>query len=235
MIVSVTIIRYPKRYIFFAFLAMAVHKLPLLLNRRCTFYKLMGSGKNGKFDLKPDLQQWALLAVWETEDDFNKFYTSSFISKWWAIFSLEKWTVLCDPVGSHGLWDKQTPFGTNFPVNMHDGPIAVLTRATIRPSKLKEFWSNVDKVSLSMNKTKGYILSFGIGEVPFYKQATFSIWNSMEDMKIFAYKSAEHEDIIKKTRRNNWYSEELFARFKIIRSMGTLHNADPLQTLTKNI
>jgi hypothetical protein len=58
--------------------------------------------------------------------------------------------------------------------------------------------------------------SLGIGEIPFLKQATFSIWENIESMKSFAYKSADHIAVIQKTRTENWYREELFVRFRIV-------------------
>ncbi|MEO5944942.1 MAG: spheroidene monooxygenase, partial [Ferruginibacter sp.] len=63
MQVSLTIIRYRKIFVPFAFFAMAIFRLPLWLNKNISFYKLMGSGKNGTFDKTPDLQQWAILTV----------------------------------------------------------------------------------------------------------------------------------------------------------------------------
>jgi len=35
-------------------------------------------------------------------------------------------------------------------------------------------------------------------------------------MKQFAYGSEEHRDVIHKTRANDWYSEEMFVRFRIL-------------------
>jgi len=63
----------------------------------------------------------------------------------------------------------------------------------------------------------------GIGENPFLDQATFSIWESPEAMKKYAYQSFDHSDVIKLTRDRKWYSEELFARFAILESTGTLN------------
>lgn len=233
MIVSLTIVRYPKKLIPLAFLSMAVHRLPLMLNGGCTFYKLMGSGRNGTFDLTPDLQQWALLAVWKTQKDFDEFKERSFVSRWWKNFAQEQWTVLLQPITSHGSWDKQQPFGTSFEKNQYEGPVAVLTRATIRLNKLKGFWSNVDKVAQLMSNAPGFIASFGIGEAPLFRQATFSIWESVDDIKNFAYKSPEHAEVIKKTREENWYSEELFARFQIISTEGSLNGSDPVSKKTE--
>jgi antibiotic biosynthesis monooxygenase (ABM) superfamily enzyme len=123
-------------------------------------------------------------------------------------------------------------FGKIEPTN-YSGAIAVLTRATIRVKRLKNFWSNVEGVTQLMKKSPGFITSMGIGEAPFYKQATFSVWDNQESVKAFAYESKEHVDVIRKTREEAWYSEELFARFKPIKAWGTLHGSDPLKGLIK--
>jgi heme-degrading monooxygenase HmoA len=133
---------------------------------------------------------------------------------------------------SHGKWNGKEPFGK--PNNTIDyGPMAVLTRATIKMSRLKNFWSHVDEVANLMAGAPGYITSIGVGEAPVYRQATFSVWENMEQMKAFAYGSKQHAEVIKKTRSEGWYSEELFARFRIIESSGTLYGKDPLKGLIK--
>jgi len=227
MIVSLTIVRYRKSLVPFALLAMAIHRLPLMLTKGCSFWKLLGSGRNGTFDLQPDWQQWGLFAVWEDREAFDRFYNKSFINTWWNSFTFEKWTILCEPLQSHGKWDGKEPFGTP-DVKDIKGPVAILTRATIRLNKLKGFWSNVDSVANIMANAPGFITSLGIGEAPVYRQATFSIWKSIDNVKAFAYASKEHAEVIKKTRLENWYSEELFARFKITDSFGLLNGKDPL-------
>jgi hypothetical protein len=228
MIVSLTVIRYRKTLVPFALLAMAVHRVYMRKQKGCTFWRLLGSGRDGTFSLNPDWQQWALLAVWDNRHDFDTFYSSSRVSKWWDKFSSERWTILCNPLQSHGKWDDREPFGkVNEPVP--DGPVAILTRATIRMSRLKNFWAHVAETSALMTRSQGYIFSLGIGEMPFYRQATFSVWQSMEDVKRFAYGSKEHAEVIRKTREENWYSEELFARFTPLESFGTLNGRNPLQ------
>ena len=227
MIVSLTIVRYRKTLVPFALFAMAVHRLPMWLQQGCTFWKLLGSGRNGTFDLQPDWQQWGLLAVWESCEDYQRFQKTSFVSKWWKLLGSEQWTVLCQPMQSHGKWDGKEPFGKP-DLKIADGPVAVLTRATIKMNRLKNFWSHVDEVAELMATAPGYITSIGVGEAPVYRQATFSVWESMEHMKAFAYGSKQHAEVIKKTRSEGWYSEELFARFAIIESSGTINGRDPL-------
>lgn len=237
MQVSLTIIRYPKIFIPFAFFAMAIHRFPLWLNKQTRFYKLMGSGKNGTFDKRPDLQQWAILSVkdinlqvpYPGKEYLLKMLYGSFIAKWFTLFRCETFTMLLEPIEGHGLWDKKAVFGQLPVKSSYEGSIAILTRATIRLNKLKYFWQHVSPIAEKMAAAKGFILSFGIGEIPWIKQATFSIWQNKDDMKAFAYDLKEHAEVIRKTRQQNWYSEEMFVRFKITGSSGTIKGINPLE------
>lgn len=235
MLVSINIVRYKPLFIPLAIFSMAIHRIPLSLNKACTFWKLMGCGQNGSFDLKPDWQQWALMAVWNSEDDYKSFQQNSFIAWWWKKFTKEQWTLLGVPLASHGKWDGKDPFKMNNYETNYTGPVAVLTRATIRLNKLSQFWSNVEPVAEIMSKAPGYISSIGIGEAPFFRQATLSIWKDQESMKRFAYGSPEHAEVIKKTRKLNWYSEELFARFRILSGTGTNKGIDPIKEIQKDL
>jgi hypothetical protein len=228
MIVSLTIVRYKKWLIPFALFAMAIHRLPLSLQKGCSFWKLLGTGRNGQMSLKPDWQQWGVLAVWDDRPSFEQFYHQSFIAFWWNFFLVEKWTILCEPLQSHGKWRGREPFGSVVMMKDYQGPIVVLTRATVRYSKFRQFWKSVKAVTNQLYQSKGYIMSVGIGEL-YSLPATFSIWQSIEDMKSYAYAGGEHADVIKRARNENWLSEELFARFKPVASFGTMNGQDPLK------
>ena len=236
MLVTLTIIRYPKKYILFAILAMAVHRLPLWFNRNISFYKLLGCGKNGTFDKHPDWQQWGILVVNDALAEAVTFNAAShlnnlygpFINKWLHFFNCETWTIFLEPIEGHGRWDGKEPFGSLAKQTNYNGLIATLTRATIRLNKLSAFWQNVAAASNEMAGAKGFVTSVGIGEMPYIKQATFSIWKSKEDMKAFAYQMHQHTAIIQKTRKENWYSEDMFVRFKPLKTIGTLNGSDPL-------
>ena len=58
--------------------------------------------------------------------------------------------------------------------------------------------------------------------------ATFSLWKDFESVKQFAYKSKQHKEAIRRTRKNEWYKEELFARFQPYKSTGTWEGKDLL-------
>ncbi len=228
---SLTIIRYRNRAIPLAFLSMALFHFPLWFSKKYSFYKLLGSGKNGTFDKVPDLNQWAILLVHKGPVTVlnNPSTLGEFISKWINLFAKESFTILMEPVAGHGKWDNLEPFGNLDSKNIYEGPVATLTRATIRLSKMKHFWQHVAPVAQKMKAANGYVFSIGIGEVPWIKQATFSVWQSVEEMKVFAYSMKEHREVVKKTRAEKWYSEDLFVRFRIIESFGTIRDANPLR------
>jgi hypothetical protein len=226
MLVSLTIVRYPKYFVPIAFISMAILRLPLALSKS-NFWKLLGCGKNGTFDINPDWQQWGMMATWANKNDFEYFKQHSFVWKWWRFFTTEQWTILGTPHESHGKWDGKEPFGTPIADKNYAGKIAVLTRATIRLNKLSSFWGNVPTVASSMTHAEGFITSVGIGEVPFVRQATFSVWESLDDVKKFAYRQRQHAEVVKKTYTEKWYSEELFARFIPIETSGTIRGENP--------
>ncbi len=223
---SLIIVRYPRFMGWAGFLSMAFFRFPLWLNQKISFWKLMGTGKNGTFDKTPDWRQWALLLVNKNIDEQE---TPSFIEYWWKIFHCEKWTILLEPIEGHGLWDGKQPFGQLSKQTDYSGPICVLTRATIRIQKLQRFWSHVDAIASQMAGSEGFITSVGIGEIPWIKQATFSIWTNKDAMKAFAYKMKDHAEVVVKTKKEKWYSEELFVRFKPIASMGSMNGHLPFE------
>lgn len=191
----------------------------------------MGCGKNGTFDIKPDWHQWAFLANWDSIDEAESFLNKSFFQKYWSLFATETWTIYAKSFESHGLWDGEEVFVKN-QESGNGNLVGILTRATIRFSKARDFWNNVPEVAKTISNSPGFVTSVGIGEVPFLRQATFSIWENVDAVKAFAYRKKEHADVIKKTRQRDWYSEELFARFEIIKSTGTLGGSDPIHKYT---
>ena len=237
MICTLTTVRYPRWMGWAGFLSMAIFRLPLWLNKDISFWKLMGCGKNGTFDKTPDWRQWAVLTVWSLESKVkshkttpdSKLQTPNFLLSWWKFFGCEVWTLVLEPIEGHGTWDGKECFGTLPKQTEYEGMIGILTRATIRLNKLGSFWKNVAGVAHQMTGAEGFITSLGIGEVPWVKQATFSIWESKAHMKQFAYQMQEHAEVIRKTRKEDWYSEDMFVRFRILSSIGTLQGNDPLK------
>lgn len=215
------------------FLSMAIFRFFLWGNKKISFWKLMGCGRNGTFDIVPDARQWAVLLI-PAESCSPDEIIPKFFTLWWRFFHCEKYIITLKAVEGHGTWDGAAVFGRfNRATTEHSGKIAVLTRATIRPSKLWAFWQQVGPVASMMAGAPGFITSVGIGEIPWVKQATFSVWQSKEQMQQFAYGRKEHSDVIKTTRRDKWYSEDMFVRFLILSTQGTLRGIDPIHQKDK--
>jgi hypothetical protein len=77
-------------------------------------------------------------------------------------------------------------------------------------------------VSARLHGSAGLLLSLGIGEAPVGLQGTFSLWRSAADLEAFAYGTAEHRDVVRRTHELGWYREELFARLAVLDVQGTL-------------
>lgn len=147
----------------------------------------------------------------------------------------ESYTLLLRPTRWHGRWGGMEPFGPAQPqaassqVTGAPGPLAVLTRAAIRPGQLAAFWRAVPASQEGLRDQPGLLASVGLGEVPLLYQATFSVWQDAASLRAFAYQGAGHRAAIARTRRDDWYAEELFARFAVLDTQGTWEGRDPLR------
>ena len=120
------------------------------------------------------------------------------------------------PFQSIGSWAGNNPFSNNFGVpKLKNLKIAILTRARISPIKIFRFWRSIPKASQEISNAKGVYFYKGIGEIPFLEQATISLWDSIDNVKEFAYKNDDHRSIIKKTKRQRWDSDQLVSRLYI--------------------
>ncbi|MAD97547.1 MAG: hypothetical protein CMB99_09510 [Flavobacteriaceae bacterium] len=185
-----------------------------------TFFKPLGTGSGNGFSIRPDFSTFGFVAVFNTEEEAKNFLTSETIAEYkntCASFS----NVLMHTIKSHGEWSKENPFKASVKFDKSK-PLAVITRATIKPKLAYKFWRYVPSVSKSMNGYKELLFSKGIGEFPLLMQATYSLWSDAESMMNYAYQNPKHAEMVKKTRELGWYSEELFARFQPFYKEGNL-------------
>jgi hypothetical protein len=178
------------------------------------FSKALGTGR-GFLPHQADLTRWARLTLWEDTARYDAMAGAT-----------ETWTVDLRPLASRGQWARQTPFGRPLSAG-HDGPTAVLTRARLRPSRAAAFYRSVPDVTRSLDSASGVRVSLAIGEAPIGLQGTFSVWDSPAHLTAFAH-AGPHRDVIARTPGEQWYAEELFARFAVEASAGTLDGRDPL-------
>ncbi|MBC7447858.1 MAG: spheroidene monooxygenase [Hymenobacteraceae bacterium] len=182
--------------------------------------RMLGSGVD--FGLKPNLHRYALLLDWQADEAAAHAFLAAdpLLARWAARGWMARTTWLA-PVLAHGRWDGASPFRpapTTAPLT-DDEPVAVLTRAAIRWRRVRAFWQAVPAASRAVLGAPGLRFSVGLGELPVVRQATVSLWDSAAQMKAYAYRAPEHLAVIKRTRAEGWYSEELFARFRVVRTM----------------
>ena len=225
MFVRLDITRVRSRHILIAFSLMARQRLSMRKLPGLTFYKLMGTGSGKTFTIRDaDLNHWCVLSVWETQEDSLAYLTSKPARQWRKI-ALTEANIELEPLSAKGTWAKKSPFGNPVPEKW-DGLTAALTRASIKPRWWREFWRSVPPVSADLNSTAGLITSLGIGEAPIGLQGTFSIWETNESITAFSSKQKPHAAVIARTHETGWYSEELFARFKVTKLSGTFAGLD---------
>ena len=193
------------------------------------FYKLMGSGRDLGFNPLPDWGVYAMLGIWENEHAANQFFQQAEIFQKYCAHSSEQWIIFMKTRQAKGMWSGGNPFTASSDIDEANPLIAVITRATIRPSKLIKFWRFVPISQRPIQQgCPGLIYTKGIGEAPLVQMATFSIWESTEALRNFAYHSPEHLEAIKKTKELDWYQEEMFVRFQPYKSQGTWGGEDVL-------
>ena len=192
-----------------------------------SFYRLMGSGKGTGFNPRPDWSVYSLLQVWDSEAYASNFFASSILIEKYDSRASERYTLYMKNIVAGGTWVGKNPFIKGADLDPTQ-PVAVITRATIKWNWLFRFWKYVPTSQKPLEDNKGLIYTKGIGEVPIVQMATFSLWHDFEAVKEFAYNSEQHKEAIRKTRKNEWYREELFSRFYPYKSSGTWQGKDLL-------
>lgn len=230
-LVTVTVLKFPPGQRYRAFANMGRWLMKPFDTPGLRFQKMMGTGKN--FGLWPDFSRYVFVGVWDTEAEARRFFATeqwrSFLPGKIDSSQNQTGTLYLQPIKSHGLWDGVDPFtpSSNEPELSElvsppgNAPIAVLTRASIRTGALLDFWRNVPEARKRIDEQgDNLLLALGAGEKPLVQQCTISVWPNAALVDEFAYRQSGHREIVKKTRQRKWYSEELFARFTVLKMEG---------------
>jgi spheroidene monooxygenase len=206
---------------------MGAARLAMRKETKALFWKLCGSGTGEGFTPKPNWGVWAILSVWPDEGTARARIGEGQVWQRWRARAAESCTIYLAPVSARGVWSGVNPFVPEDGPPATTGPLAALTRATLKPSRALRFWARVPDISASIGKDPNVIFKIGIGEVPLLHQVTFSIWPDAAAMANFARGDGPHGRAIRAVREEHWFAEELYARFRVLGADG-LWNGQPL-------
>lgn len=178
------------------------------------FFKSLGTGGGNGFDLTPNFSNYCWLMVWESEEQAREFLQTNLYFNEYQNKCQSSEILFLKNIISKGLWSKVNPFEKTDDIIENEN-VLVLTRASIKLSKLIYFWIKVGNIVKKLYSSSDLKLAVGVGELPLIQQATISIWNNKDAINKFAYEDKTHLEIVNLTRKYSWYKEELFARFQI--------------------
>ncbi|BEI43123.1 MULTISPECIES: spheroidene monooxygenase [unclassified Polynucleobacter] len=197
----------------------------LMFNRFSTYrpnglllQKHMGSGKNAGFSVSPSGTHQGLFSLFDSLEHANAFVRESPLLKWYQEHAHELFTVKLRAYSVKGQWSGHQLSESIAPPS--SGPIASLTRASIKPSKAISFWTKAPPAEVDLLHTEGCLISAGVGEAPILRQATFTIWESQAAMDTYA-RSGAHLAAIKSAMQGQYFSESMFVRFQPFDATGS--------------
>jgi hypothetical protein len=174
------------------------------------FARVLGSGHEGRFGLRPSATLHGLFLLFDDEATADAFLETSPVAAGYRSHAREWCSAKLRAYSSRGSWGGvQLEEALQAPAA---GPVVALTRASIRPSKAVAFWRMAPPAQVSLEAAPGCRFAVGLGEAPLLRQATFSLWDSVAAMDAYA-RSGAHLAAIRAAHKERYFSESMFVRF----------------------
>jgi len=190
------------------------------------FGKVMGSGSDGGFSLRPSSTHQGVIALFRSTEQALGFMDGPLMAAFKAR-ATSFWSGLMSVESARGSWDGQgwapSPLPSPLPELVSEPPqpqlLAALTRASIRPAKAVAFWKQAPAAQDELRRSPGCLLAMGLGEAPLLRQCTFSLWEDTASMLAYSLNGA-HRRAIEQAYSKNYFSESMFARMRLLTSRG---------------
>jgi spheroidene monooxygenase len=187
------------------------------------FAKVMGSGHEGGFGLRPSASHQGLVLMFDTHDHATAFLQSDLSQQY--KHNAREWFSACMTVdSSRGAWNhiawQATSAAAGLPPATPDHrPVATLTRASIRSASAMAFWRYAPAAQADLHAAQGCLLAMGLGEAPLLRQCTFSIWQDTASMVAYAQSGAHHA-AIQAAYKHGFFTESMFVRMRVLAMSG---------------
>jgi hypothetical protein len=189
------------------------------------FTKVMGSGHEGGFVLRPSATHQGLVCMFENAEQADQFIDSAAV-KAYAERAKSIFVSALAVTSARGSWDGRawdaTPperLGKYLDMDTQAAGMAALTRASIRPAKAVAFWRYAPAAQDDLKNAPGCELAMGLGEAPLVRQCTFSVWKDTPSMVDYA-RTGAHQQAIAAAYKNDFFSESMFVRMRVLRRQG---------------
>lgn len=188
-----------------------------------TFYKLCGTARGFGSPMDANLSVFALLGSWTSAERARAGTRDEPIFQAYRRRCAEECRIEMRAVSCKGRWSGASPFGAEQAdrdaASAELSPVAVVTRATIRPRHMLSFWREAPTISRMIAQDPNVLFALGMGELPWRNQITYSIWPDVASMRAFAYRDA-HAQAARAAFKQGWFREDLFARFQVLGASG---------------
>ena len=194
------------------------------------FARTLGTGRGSDTGPSIDARRSALVLFWRDAHAAEAFLAQHPLPTRWRQ-AAEHWSAVLRPIDVRGSWDGFEPRPRTATPACHDaeaGPVAVLTRATVRLRSTPAFVRTSRRVAVSTGRARGLRAVVGVGERPIGRLGTFSVWDDLATAQRFASDDPDHRSAAVAARRDGWFSEEMFATFEPTSTEGTWAGVDPL-------
>src|SRR4051794_11134722 len=161
LIVTLHVWSVRRRHLPLALLEMAKGAGRIRKEPGVTFAKQLGTGGDRFVVRDADPLHWATLMVWDDPMKAARADDHPVVRSWNA-FAQERWRADLRPLSTHGRWSRKEPFGTIISPERHEGPVAAITRARLRPTKATTFWKAVPPVATSLRDQQGLVTAIGM-------------------------------------------------------------------------